>query len=263
MKSVSGAQGLAQDRPISRASLVRLLRDLEVHEPSNAITLYTKTGHFREQLPEFQPGSWEGLKTLTELSSRTEKSATGAAVFWCEDKGLAILPPFPVEADEVMGGWDVSRLRALLDRDYVVGLVLLRLGRYAVGVFRGQVLLASKTGTRYVKGRHSAGGQSQKRFQRIREKQVQEIFHKACSVVEHQFAPFEDALDYILLGGERFTLQGLVKECDYLKRLSPKILGRVLDVRVPTHVALEAAIEKVWESRLVSIGQWSDRDDSI
>ena len=152
----------------------------------------------------------------------------------------------------MLDGWDASQLRAMLDREYLLGVVLLRLGRFAVGVFRGETLLASKTDTRYVKGRHSAGGQSQKRFERIREKQVQEIFKKTCSVAKQKLSPFEDQLDYILLGGERFTLQGFLKTCDYLQGLSPRILGRVLNVREPKHEALKGVVDTIWESRVLS-----------
>ena len=184
-------------------------------------------------------------------ASRSRKPES--VIFWSEDSSTIILPPFPVERDQLLEGWDASQLRALLARDYLLGVVLLRLGRFAVGVFRGQALLTSKTDTRYVKGRHSAGGQSQKRFERIREKQIQEIFDKTCSVVKERFAPYEDQLDYIVLGGERFTLQGFLKRCDYLQRLSPKILGRTLNVREPKRDALEGTIGTIWESRVLTI----------
>ena len=57
------------------------------------------------------------------------------------------------------------------------------------------------------------------------------------------------------MGGEKFTLQGLRKECDYLQRLSPRILGRVLNVRKPKHAVLEGLIDEIWESRVVRIGR--------
>ena len=244
---------IVQERRISRANLQHLLSDLETRDVVNGITIYARAGHFRECLHMLQDRDAKGLEELEQLDPRIEKSETGAAVFWSEDSRLVILPPFPLERDQLLAGWDVSQLRALLSREYVLGVVLLRLGRFAVGVFRGEALLSSKTDTRYVKGRHSAGGQSQKRFERIREKQVREIFDKTCTVVRGQFAPFEDELDYILLGGERFTLQGFLKRCEYLQKLSPKTLGRVLNVREPKHQALKQVIETIWESQVLSV----------
>ncbi|MDR3032332.1 MAG: hypothetical protein LBV78_04365, partial [Kitasatospora sp.] len=57
-----------------------------------------------------------------------------------------------------------------------VGVLLVRLGGYAVGVFTGSPprLAASKVGSRLVHGRSAAGGRSQHRFARRREKQAAE-----------------------------------------------------------------------------------------
>ena len=245
-------KNVLRERRVSRAALFGVLEELESRDVPDGITLYASKGRLRERLgPLIGPNDLR----LDELASRAEKSETGAVVFWSTatpEGAVVVLPPFPVEQDHELNGWDASQLRAMLDREYLLGVVLLRLGRYAVGVFRGETLLASKTDTRYVKGRHSAGGQSQKRFERIREKQVQEIFKKTCSVAKQKLSPFEDQLDYILLGGEKFTLQGFLKTCDYLRGLSPRILGRVLNVREPKHEALKGVIDAIWESRVLS-----------
>ena len=50
-------------------------------------------------------------------------------------------------------GWDAGTLMSTLQRERDIAVVLLRLGRFAVGVFRGTKLIASKTDTRYVKGK--------------------------------------------------------------------------------------------------------------
>ena len=244
---------VVRERRISRGDLRRLLNDLDTRSVTRGTTVYIRAGSFQECLAGLRPGTGLGPDELTRLADRVEKSATGAVVFWSEDEKLVVLPPFPVEREASMDGWDVSRLEALLDREYMLGVVLLRLGRFAVGVFRGDVLVSSKTDTRYVKGRHSAGGQSQMRFQRIREKQVQEIFGKTCSVVKDQFGPYQEQFDYIFLGGERFTLRGFLKECDYLQKLSDKFHPRTLNVREPNHRALEGVINTIWESRVLYI----------
>ena len=242
-----------EERRVSRADLANLLKVLPTRNVAGAKTLYINAGSHDGCLQGLPAGDSIEPDDFERLAASIGKSGTGAVVFWSEDEKLVVLPPFPVEREGSMAGWDVSRLEALLDRKYMLGVVLLRLGRFAVGVFRGQALLSSKTDTRYVKGRHSAGGQSQMRFQRIREKQVQEIFGKTCSVVKDQFAPYQEQFDYIFLGGERFTLRGFLKECDYLQKLSDKFHPRTLNVREPNHRALEGVINTIWESRVVSI----------
>ena len=228
------------------------MKDLEAQDVKDGLTVYARAGGASEYL--YGALSRNGqAEELGELGPRIARSDTGAVAFWSQGSKLVILPPFPVEQDQVLAGWEASQLRALLAKQYVLGVVLLRLGRFAVGVFCGEELVASKTDTRYVKGRHSAGGQSQKRFERIREKQIQGIFDKTCSVVREKFGPFEGQLDYIFLGGERFTLKGFLKRCEYLQKLSPKILGRVLNVREPKRKALDSVVDIIWESQVLRV----------
>jgi peptide subunit release factor 1 (eRF1) len=117
-------------------------------------------------------------------------------------------------------------------------------------VFEGDQLLTSKTGTRFVKGRHKAGGRSQKRFARRREEQARWLFDKACSVVATQFAAYEERLDYVFLGGDRLTLHSFLKRCEYLQRLAGKTPARVLPVGKPRYEALCNAPLQIWKTRV-------------
>lgn len=249
---------VVEDRRLGRSRLATLLSDLEKKEPQGGFTVCSKAGGFQEWVQSTSATNGPAPSALSLVAPSVGDSETGSVVFWSESGGIAVLPPFPLETHRVLAGWDTSPLRALLARKYVIGVVLLRLGRYSVGVFGGQALVSSKTGTRYVKGKHSAGGTSQKRFERIRDKQIQEMLAKTCSVVKDQFTPYEGSLDHILLGGEKFTLLNFRKRCDYLQRLSPRILGRVLNVRQPKRVTLEGAIDEVWESRVLTVRRGVD-----
>jgi hypothetical protein len=71
-----------------------------------------------------------------------------------------------------------------------VGVLFVRLGGYAAGVFTGTPprLAASKTGARLVHGRSAAGGWSQHRFARRREKQANEALRAAADAAVGVFA---------------------------------------------------------------------------
>ena len=253
MEGTTSARQETPERLINKATLGRLLLGLETANVLNPITLYLTPGETQGQLAACKDRIGRGMERIGQIAPRIEASETGSAVFLSEERALAILPPFPLQENRLLAGWDTTQLRKILAREYMVGVVLLRLGRYSVGVVRGETLLSSNTDTRYVKGKHSAGGQSQKRFQRIREKQIDNIYQKTCSVVKDQFGPFENQLDYIFLGGERYTLLGFLKRCDYLRGMSSKILARVLNVRQPKRQSLEKSIETIWESRVLSV----------
>ena len=190
----------------------------------------------------------DDLDSVAELLPPSE---TGAVLFLGEDRAVAVLPPFPLPDCAGRPGADIAPLVDLLESRFVTGVVLLRLGRYAVGVLRGQRLVASKTGTRYVKRRHRAGGSSQRRFERSRERLVRELFDKTCEVAVTVLSPYETEIEYLLTGGERHTLNRFVKRCRYMQDLAPRTLRRVLDVDRPGQRALEGAAAEVWKSRVL------------
>jgi peptide subunit release factor 1 (eRF1) len=196
-------------------------------------------------------GNW--LQEIKGLPAGLMESETGLVLLWSDDCKYVLVPPFPVDLNQFFPAWDTSYLRALLDKKYLLGVVLLRLGGYSVGVFEGDRLLTSKTGTRFVKGRHKAGGQSQRRFERRREEQARELFDKACSIVATQFAPYEERLDYVFLGGDKLTLHSFLKRCEYLQRLAGKTLARILPVGKPRYEALCSMPSQIWKTRVFVI----------
>ena len=186
------------------------------------------------------------------------KSDTGLVALRSGDRGLAIIPPFPLTAElagpGLLSEWDAAPLTQLLTQDYTVGVLLLRLGRYLVAVFEGERLLVSKTNTRYVKGKHHAGGTSQLRFQRVREGQMRKLYDETCRIVQDRFAPHIRQMDYILLGGDRLTLSGFMKVCPYLQQRRGKIIDRRLNIRDPKHDTLETVAGMLRQCRVWPIG---------
>jgi Actinobacteria/chloroflexi VLRF1 release factor len=92
-----------------------------------------------------------------------------------------------------------------------VGVLLVRLGGYAAGVFTGAPprLADSKVGSRLVHGRSAAGGQSQQRFARRREKQAAEALGAAADTAAAVFGRSGRPLDAVVLGGDRRAVAGL------------------------------------------------------
>jgi len=90
-----------------------------------------------------------------------------------------------------------------------VGVLLVRLGGYAVGVFDGSPprLVSSKTGSRPVHGRSAAGGWSQHRFARRRENQAAIALRAAADAAAAIFGPCH--LDELVLGGDKRSASGL------------------------------------------------------
>jgi hypothetical protein len=119
--------------------------------------------------------------------------------------------------------------------DRTVGVLLVRLGGYAVGVFSGAPprLMSSKTGSRPVHGRSAAGGWSQRRFARRRENQAATALRAAADAAAEVFGPYGPAgLDAVVLGGDKRSAAGLrddTRLAGYLARTA----GRFLTVPDP------------------------------
>jgi hypothetical protein len=122
-------------------------------------------------------------------------------------------PPLPEGTPEWSGpvADSAERISAHARADRTVGVLLVRLGGYAAGVFTGPEahLAASKVGSRLVHGRSAAGGQSQQRFARRREKQASEALGAAADTAAGVFGQFAGKLDAVVLGGDRRAIAGL------------------------------------------------------
>jgi hypothetical protein len=120
-----------------------------------------------------------------------------------------------------------------------VGVLLARLGGYAAGVFTGYppALADSKVGSRLVHGRSAAGGWSQHRFARRREKQASEAMGAAADTAVTVFGR-GPKLDAVVLGGDKRAVAELRGD----PRLAPYLAlatERFLTVPDPKRAVLE------------------------
>ncbi len=226
------------------ARVRRLLNDLGEGNP-DAGTLYLQPWHSGET------DRFTAEDQIREVLRTVPDSETGAAIFRNNGKVWVVLPPFPIEEYLFSDGIDNSGIEEVFERDVTVGVVLLRMGRYAIGVVRGNELLASKTDTRHVKNRHRAGGSSQRRFMRSRDRLIRELYDEACTVTRRIFEPHLGTVDFVLTGGERQTINGFLKRCDFFEKSDLPVMKRLLAVERPSHKALEGIHREVWKSRVL------------
>jgi peptide subunit release factor 1 (eRF1) len=144
-------------------------------------------------------------------------------------------PPFPPLPRSALGeapGLVIAPLLEHAARDRVVGVLLVRLGGYAAGVFSGVRLVDSKVGSRLVHGRNRKGGSSSGRFARRRENQARDALSDAADVAARVLLAHVDDLEHVVLGGDRRSL-ATVLEDPRLRRLQRIAVERVLDVPDP------------------------------
>ena len=245
--------GISPGQQVNKQELDNLLSKIDPGSNQSVSSLYLKPGDQSSLMGTKDPVQLPWMERLATLDRKILESDTGLIGLRTGGQALIILPPFPLTHAGLSDTWNLLPLQYLLQSPYNVGVVLLRLGRFAVAVYEGDHLVSSKTDTRYVKGRHSAGGTSQKRYSRIREGQIKLIYEKTCQAVKDQFTPYLGDMQFVLLGGDKFTLNGLIKKCPMLDDLRNITLSRRLNVRNPKRDTLESVAFSLKESSLYPI----------
>ncbi len=134
--------------------------------------------------------------------------------------------PFPPLAGDLV---------AHANRDRRIGVLLVRRGGYAAGVFAGRVLETSKVGSSYVQGGTKAGGWSQQRYARRRANQATAAFAEAADAAARILTGV--ALDGFVAGGDRDAVRAVLAD-PRLAHLQPD--GRWLEVKDPRLKVLAA-----------------------
>jgi Actinobacteria/chloroflexi VLRF1 release factor len=187
----------------------------------------------RYELPPERLGRWldrwaeahGGVASTSQSDAVVTFAAADGAEVECE-------PPFPPLDGELL---------AHVARERVVGVLLVRLGGHAAGVFRGRALVDAKTGARPVHGRHRKGGSSSGRFARRREGQARVALAAAAEVAVRVLRAPADAgeLDAVVLGGDRSALATVLEDAR-LAAVRALAVERVLAVPEPRRRVLEA-----------------------
>jgi hypothetical protein len=131
----------------------------------------------------------------------------------------------------------LTAFTAAVQAPHRTAVLLVRRGRWAVGVFTGAQLVVSKVDARQVQGRTAAGGWSQQRFARRRGNQTDAVVTSTADTAARVLLPHAATVETLATGGDK----GLVAEVladprlrtlAALPRLGP------LDVGEPTKAVL-------------------------
>jgi hypothetical protein len=150
------------------------------------------------------------LETSTDAAEATTvlvRAADGSRA-WIE-------VPFPPV--DLRGGRPLTALALHVTRRRRVGVLLVRRGGYAAGVFDGADLVASKVGSGYVQGTTKAGGWSQQRYARRRDNQARAAFGEAADVAVRILLPEAPVLQALFCGGDRPACDAVLAD----ERLAP------------------------------------------
>ncbi len=167
-------------------------------------------------------------------------SAADGSTVWIE-------VPFPPWQPE--GSRPLTSLQLHLNQPRRIGVLLVRRGGYAAGVFDGAELVSSKVGSGYVQGTTKAGGWSQQRFARRRQNQARQAFAEAADVAVRVLLPEAGRLAALVCGGDKVAVEATLSD----PRLAPLLAlraGPFLPVPDPRLKVLQATPEQFLAVRL-------------
>jgi len=125
------------------------------------------------------------------------------------------------------------------------GLLVVGRKEAAVGYIKGNRIEIVKEFTSGIRGKHSQGGQSQKRFERLNQEAEMAFYRRITDTINNVFLKIED-LQGIFVGGPGPSKEKFVKDDSLDYRLRDKIID-VVDIGYGGSEGIRALIEKVKE----------------
>jgi hypothetical protein len=144
-----------------------------------------------------------GRTTATAEPAQVRLVAADGARAWLN----VPFPPLAATDDDPR-----AALLAHVAQPRTIGVLLVRRRAYAIGIFMGGELVASKVGTSYVQGTTRAGGWSQQRFARRRANQAQAAFARAADACVRLLLPRVAELDALVCGGDRAAVTAVLAD---------------------------------------------------
>ncbi|MBY8984463.1 MAG: peptide chain release factor aRF-1 [Candidatus Lokiarchaeota archaeon] len=137
----------------------------------------------------------------------------------------------------------LSPLEDMLTPSETYGLLVIGRKRSAAGYIRGNRIEIVKEFTSGIRSKHGAGGQSQRRFERLNEEAEIAFYRRISEVINEKFLGLED-LQGIFVGGPGPSKEKFVKDESLDYRLQKKILD-IVDIGYGGAEGIRELIEKV------------------
>lgn len=157
-------------------------------------------------------------------------------------------PPEPVETFlyRCDSRFHTEPLREMLQEKDLYALVVIDRSEATVGLLRGKRIEVIKNLQSLVPSKHSKGGQSARRFERLIEQAAHEFFVKVGDLMTDAFVDLE-GLQGLLLGGPGYT-KDFFLERDYIHHELKKRVVGTFDVGYADEAGLREMVEKAQEA---------------
>ncbi|MFW9919777.1 MAG: peptide chain release factor aRF-1 [Candidatus Thorarchaeota archaeon] len=157
-----------------------------------------------------------------------------------------IVPPAPISQFIYLCGREfvTEELENMTLPKSLVVIVLIEGGKVTVGYLRGKHLEMVLDEDFYIIGKTRAGGQSAKRYLRIREEKMQEFFKYVSMKLHELLIDNLDNVDAIVLGGNTIRCLEFLDKGDLDYRLREKVADTIIAVSIIDETGLYQAMKE-------------------
>ncbi|NHJ15034.1 MAG: peptide chain release factor 1 [Candidatus Thorarchaeota archaeon] len=191
---------------------------------------------------------------LSELTKMNDIPPNGIAFFFgiMEEGGSneeireIIVPPAPVSQFTYICGREfiTEELEDMTLPKSLVVIVLIEGGKVTIGYLRGKHLELVRDEDFYIIGKTRAGGQSAKRYLRIREEKMMEFFKYVGRILNELLLDNLQNIDAIVLGGNTIRAMEFLDKGDLDYRLREKVAEVIIPVSVIDETGLYQAVKE-------------------
>jgi len=157
-----------------------------------------------------------------------------------------IVPPAPISQFIYQCGREfvTEELENMTKPKSLIVIVLIEGGKVTIGYLRGKHIELVRDEDYYIIGKTRAGGQSAKRYLRIREEKMMEFFKKVGKMLNDLLLDNLDGVDAIVLGGNTIRCQEFLEKGDLDYRLREKVAETIIPVSVIDETGLYQAVKE-------------------
>lgn len=169
-----------------------------------------------------------------------EEGKTNIELYWVE-------PPEPIESRMYRCDQEflLDPLKKAMEISEKVGLITLDAKEATVATLKGKNIDIASNLTSGVWGKHSKGGQSAQRFERLREKALDQFLKRVAELANREFSNDKD-LKAILIGGPGPTKNRLLDD-DYLKQDVQDKVASIVDTGYSSEQGIKELVNKAGE----------------
>ncbi|TFG99086.1 peptide chain release factor 1 [Candidatus Thorarchaeota archaeon] len=191
---------------------------------------------------------------LSELTMINEIPENGLAFFFgIEEAGGTenlirelIVPPTPISQFIYLCGREfvTDELENMTKPKSLVVIVLIEGGKVTVGYLRGKHMELIRDEDFFIIGKTRAGGQSAKRYLRLREEKMMEFFKFVGRLLNNLLLDDKENVDAIVLGGNTIRAQEFLIHGDLDYRLRDKVAETIIPVSIIDETGLYQAMKE-------------------